>query len=236
MECVKHIVMPGLLLVLTSCGGGGGSDNNTEPEDTENVANTENVTDSGNGTVDPLDVPQQSSDPLDKLIGNVTFTSKFTNLDTLFRDSASFSTIETAEGVKLVFDKETNTACRIIGGAYEYFCAHVYDDLAKDLWYFDMGSNGTGAGDWEYCSDDVSSEACVSDLANTPDGSVSVRVSSARTSPIQKFEVPANMELIVNDVEAYKLAGDLQSPSSQVRILDDSKLADFTDLIHQLVK
>lgn len=242
MKCLKHVGILSCLLCLAGCssgGGGSGSGGGVPANNDDTTINEPEEASDDNGlngspilpdNFTPDSSGSDSPNPLDKLIGKVTFTSQFSHEDTLFNDVASFSTIEILDGVELVSDTAANTACTFVDNEFEFYCAHLYDSSARDLWYFDMGSNDSGSGNWEFCSEDIAADDCVVDLLDTPDGSVSVNVSAARSSA-QKLQVPANMQLIRDDVETYKRAGDLQSLSGQARMSEGGKRVEFSRLI-----
>ena len=115
MNLAKNTALLFTILGLISCGGDGGGGGDI-PEGSTNEGSLDPQRDENATTTpsnfEPSPVPTPSSEPLDKLLGNVVFHSQRSNSSTIFEDKATFSSIVTRDGDRFVVDANTSTACR----------------------------------------------------------------------------------------------------------------------------
>ncbi len=221
MKLAKATIYLCSILALISCGGGGGdgSDNsdandsqgNLDDQNDDSLDPFNNEPSPPGPTPGPTPTPTPNSEPLEQLLGTVTFNSKFNNSSDIFEDIAVFSQIETVEDDRLVVDEDANIACATSEGKFEFLCVQVWNSGSRDMWYFDMDSNGSGSGDWEFCVKEVTTPDCAVKLRDDPAGTVTVRVSSSNQALKLKYDGSSNMVIIRHDVETFRQANKIQN-------------------------
>ena len=130
--------------------------------------------------------PPSTTTGLAKLYGLVTFNYKFTGSSNTYTDSVRFSSANrTSDGQVLVANvigSNYPIACTTLTSGYQFFCMIADPASYLDVFAFNVSSNNSISGVYEYCLPSQSSENCASDLVYTPDGVVTGLVNPSANS------------------------------------------------------
>lgn len=178
------------------------------------------VTNTQTSDTPPSNPPPATISGIAKLYGNVNFTYRFTGSSTIYRDSAFFSSANlTSDGYLLaqIRNGSGSIACTRIQTSPEFLCVLGYNSGTGgiDVFIFDVSSTGAISGAYEYCLSSTTANACVNDLLNSPDGTVSGTVARLSTSAIEQKGPSINtataknkeklMQLEIEDGEALSI-------------------------------
>lgn len=173
-------------------------------------------------TVTPPPGPGPAPIGLAKLYGKVTLNYKFNSSSTTFKDSFSFSAVNydavDKQLVGSVDGKYGAVVCSIVNTlGYEFLCAiGTGANAAMDIFVLNVSSAGAISGKYEYCQASTSISNCATDIALTPDGTVTGNVVYRSTASLMNPSAAAASAIESKDqLKTLQLQQEAQEPSTE---------------------
>lgn len=249
MKYLQHALAAAACTILVAACGGGGSGGSTPqpnpPSGNQTVVNPQlpvsTLIPTTDNTQTPVNPQSLTRTGLERLLGSVTFSHVFTNDTEVFEHTVVFDSTSYAENRTILaaeaIGERGAIACTLLpSGGYEFLCLLHFleetsaDVFAREFFAFDMTTNLSGAGIFEFCRDEeLEVDVCIGQLRSQPDGTVKVAVAAgsataasltATASELATFEQAADAQFGLLGVQSNKMSAggvDLNQQAEKLR-------------------